>query len=88
MNSYQVIVRNQVLDVNLIGPADCGRMFSPPLSADEFKVWAQTNNCPPDGGVQVNGIVEPAWIRGRVRLRRECVRVSTTRKARRAQGRS
>lgn len=88
MNNYQVLYQNQVQDVNLVGPADCGRMFKPAMDADEFKAWARANNCPPDGGVQVNGVVEPAWIRGRVQLRRECVRVSTTRKARRAQGRS
>ena len=79
---YQVLYQDETetQKVNLIGPADCGRLFRPVLSADQFKRWARANNCPPDGGVQVNGVVEPAWIRGRVRLRKAYVREMASRR--------
>lgn len=82
MNTYQIVYRDEGRQQKLHGPDVCARLFRPHMTADGFKRWAREHNCPPQGGVMVNGALEPAWCLANVRLRRVYAR-SRARKRRR-----
>lgn len=83
--NYQIVYQDRGSEPSLLGPAACGQLFNPALDAAAFTQWASLNNLLPDGAIVCDGaIVGPGWIRGRVRLRRESMRIATARKLRRA----
>lgn len=89
MYTHQIVYQDRSPQPKLLDATQCGRMFNPPMDAAAFECWAQLNNCPPDGAIIRDGsIVGPGWTRGRVRLRRESVRIATTRKVQRWQNRT
>ena len=83
---YQIVYRDEGRQQKLYGPDVCAGLFRPKMTADGFKRWAREHNCPPQGGIVVNGVLEPAWGLANVRLRRVCAR-SRARKQRRIVGR-
>lgn len=84
-STVNIVYQDRRSEPSLLGSAECGQLFNPALDAAAFTQWASLNNLLPDGAIVCDGaIVGPGWIRGRVRLRRESMRIATARKLRRA----